>query len=454
MKRQLASACALVLAAGLFALPTTVHAEEAEDAPPFECDGRFDDCGTPELSGGGGGGGGGSILIANTDLGDSYQHADDYDDDGIDDAFDNCPRVYNPDQRDSDGDGIGDACDNCPNVPNPDQLNTNGNELGDACDPDIDGDGIPNEEDNCPTVFNPNQEDLDQDGVGDACDPDINGSGIPNEDDPCPMVQWHLDPSIDVSALDEDICFPDSDGDGIPDVFDNCPNDYNPAQEDLSGNGIGDACDPDIDGDGVLNELDNCPYVANPDQADSDRDGVGDACDPDFCYVVLGDSENCLDPLQTLTAYSPAIVGETGQDIRLRLFANQRNQALRYTWTLVTSPEGSRALVNNPQGTVSVSTPFEYRYLADSVPALLADLPGEYTVRVDLETVFEDRVSGQLNERSSYLTTITVNGDPAPISESQAAGCSMTDTSDPKTGFAWMLVLGIVALVGRRIRRS
>ena len=33
--------------------------------------------------------GGGSILIANTDLGDSYQHGDDFDDYGIEDNYDN-----------------------------------------------------------------------------------------------------------------------------------------------------------------------------------------------------------------------------------------------------------------------------------------------------------------------------------------------------------------------------
>ena len=51
-------------------------------AQGFECDNNFGDCGTPEQSGGGGGGKG-SVLIANTDLGDTYQHADDYDGDGI-----------------------------------------------------------------------------------------------------------------------------------------------------------------------------------------------------------------------------------------------------------------------------------------------------------------------------------------------------------------------------------
>ncbi len=38
----------------------------------------------------------------------------DSDGDGIRDEIDNCPHVFNPDQKDSDLDGVGDACDNCP----------------------------------------------------------------------------------------------------------------------------------------------------------------------------------------------------------------------------------------------------------------------------------------------------------------------------------------------------
>jgi murein DD-endopeptidase MepM/ murein hydrolase activator NlpD len=36
--------------------------------------------------------------------------------------------------------------------------------------PDSDGDGVPDASDNCPSVFNPTQADSDQDGAGDACD--------------------------------------------------------------------------------------------------------------------------------------------------------------------------------------------------------------------------------------------------------------------------------------------
>ena len=118
----------------------------------FECDNNFSDCGTPEQSGGGGGGKG-SILIANTDLGDSYQHADDYDDDGIEDPSDNCMRIPNPQQLDRDGDGVGDSCDNCLNIHNPYQENMDGDVLGDYCDDDMDGDSLLNSADECPFMF-------------------------------------------------------------------------------------------------------------------------------------------------------------------------------------------------------------------------------------------------------------------------------------------------------------
>lgn len=41
---------------------------------------------------------------------------------GILNENDNCPYVYNVDQRDTDQDGVGDHCDNCPLEHNPDQV--------------------------------------------------------------------------------------------------------------------------------------------------------------------------------------------------------------------------------------------------------------------------------------------------------------------------------------------
>ena len=57
------------------------------------------------------------------------------------DTNDNCPKIPNPDQRDSDGDGVGDACDNCLYAVNPKQENADKDQTGDACDEDDDNDG-------------------------------------------------------------------------------------------------------------------------------------------------------------------------------------------------------------------------------------------------------------------------------------------------------------------------
>ena len=165
----------LITCVGWILAPSTAQAQAAG-----ECSSGF--CGTPRDVGGtqcvggvcecvGGECAGGSILINNTDMGETYSTSDDYDNDGYEDDFDNCPWVANSDQADSDGDGIGDACDNCPLVPNTNQSDLDGDGVGDACDPDMDGDGVPNGVDNCPHVPNADQLDTDLDGIGDACDP-------------------------------------------------------------------------------------------------------------------------------------------------------------------------------------------------------------------------------------------------------------------------------------------
>ena len=61
--------------------------------------------------------------------------APDADTDGVEDALDNCPAIYNPPQTDVDSDGHGDECDNCPTDYNPDQLDSDNDGAGNVCDP-------------------------------------------------------------------------------------------------------------------------------------------------------------------------------------------------------------------------------------------------------------------------------------------------------------------------------
>jgi cysteine-rich repeat protein len=114
---------------------------------------------------------------------------DDSDGDGIPNAMDNCPNVFNPIrpmdngmQADADADGVGDACDPCP-------LDANTSTCTVYNPNDTDGDGVLNAMDNCPSVPNADQKDTDGDGKGDACDACPNAANPGSQGCPATIYQ-------------------------------------------------------------------------------------------------------------------------------------------------------------------------------------------------------------------------------------------------------------------------
>ena len=208
---------------------------------------------------------------------------------------------------DMDNDGIDDAVDNCLNLSNSDQLDSDGDGTGDACEMDSDLDGVIDDTDNCPYHDNVDQIDTDGDGVGDACDPDIDGDGVVNENDAFPYDEDEYR-DFDGDGIGDN-ADPDDDNDGMMDDVDVFPYDSS-EQIDTDGDGIGNNADTDDDGDGITDTLDNCPETPNPDQEDLDGDGIGTECDDleetieevDENSTILEDKIPALGAVGTLAA--------------------------------------------------------------------------------------------------------------------------------------------------------
>jgi hypothetical protein len=120
----------------------------------------------------------------------------DYDGDGIPAYADRCRTdpASGSAASDTDGDGLSGTCDPSGQHNTPASGSWKSKPPWDA-NQDVDGDGILNSVDNCPTVYNPDQKDTDGDSAGDACDPapTIPGDGHGYANPPPGMFVHYVD---------------------------------------------------------------------------------------------------------------------------------------------------------------------------------------------------------------------------------------------------------------------
>ena len=86
----------------------------------------------------------------------------------------------------------------------------------------------------------------------------------------------------------------------------------------------------------------------------------------------------------------------------------------------------------------------EYLYASDAIAAFTPDQPGTYQIRVTVETMGADNITGEVGARAEYLTTVDANGEA-----SSTGGCAVGG-GESAGGAAFLFAC--VALLWRRRR--
>lgn len=196
------------------------------------------------------------LSLAACGGGETPMPGGDYDNDGIPDATDQCPRMPETINNFEDEDGC------------PDTVPTT----------DSDHDGIADSADACPTAPETPNGYQDSDGCPDtAPNSDADGDGIPDASDSCPNAPETKNGYQDADGCPDTVPVQDSDNDGVADSSDRCPS----TRETVNGYQDTDGC-PDVTllyagwwkGQATLTLQNETPWVNNAATMTSAVDGT------------------------------------------------------------------------------------------------------------------------------------------------------------------------------------
>lgn len=204
---------------------------------------------------------------------------------------------------------------------------------------------------------------------------------------------------------------PDTDGDGFNDNVDNCPSIPNLRQEDLDGDGRGDACDTDIDGDGIDDVVDNCPADPNPGQENVDGDGQGNACDT----TPFGEADISISKTGPATITSGNIIH---YDIRVHNAGLQTARGVVVTDTIPTEIASLNLVASSPQcGSLVLG----------QIQCNLPDIPVTSFFDIFIELSIPSDTSGTI------MNTASVNSQSLDTDPSDDASQALTVVTLPDT---------------------